>query len=846
MKLIKNIVFCTLFLLTNLQAGISQGLLFQGNNTLIDERTSYSVFEQKQPHFKNTISISFDISIHEFNSFGYIFRLKDTQTNLTYNFTYAYIDNQHSLFKFNSEGKDNLISIELNNDELGRQHWLNLSFTFYLNNHYLLLHINGKEYKVDNLNLPTQLYPHISFGKNEHVVDVPSFALRNLSIKSNNLQYTFPLNESEGNDVHDIKGNVIGHVTNPTWLINKAYYWQHRFTYQSHTVSGINFDEANNKILCFNADSITFFDVATNTTSVNKYKNAMPVDIQLGTSFINQNNGELYVYEVNNLPIGQTTIAALNTATNVWTPVSTAFLTMQLHHHVNYFDAQRNRYLVFGGFGNQRYNKQFLSFNLATNRWDTLHMAGDNITPRYFAGMASQSNNNQLFIFGGMGNESGDQTIGRRYYYDLYQVDLKNNKIKKLWDLTWTNDNIVPTRNMIMLNDSSFYALCYPEHLSNSQLKLYQFSTQTGEYKILGDSIPIRSDKIPTNANLYYSPTLKEFYCTVQIFDDNGASITHVYSLYDPPIDSNNLQLYPSSKNNITKWLWLLLLLPLASLLSLFYKNSKKRQANNNIDLDTPPLIINNKPLTKINIKQKDKANAIYLFGEFTVYDKNDRDITYMFSARLRQAFLLILQHSYNEGISSQHFSEALWPERTEQNVKNLRGVTINQLRKIIADLNGIELVYDKGHFKIIMTDDCYCDYWHFLSIIDVNNSKSNNNNDLTKILLRGKFLKSLNNNLYNTFREQVEAKILFILPVNIENAYKQNNYDQAILLCEALFATNQLNEQALYYIIHSLSKLKQQEEAKKRYAIFSAEYKNTFNQEYTTSFLSILKDEPN
>jgi hypothetical protein len=75
-----------------------------------------------------------------------------------------------------------------------------------------------------------------------------------------------------------------------------------------------------------------------------------------------------------------------------------------------------------------------------------------------------------------MGNESGEQTVGRKYYYDLYKIDLTTKQISKLWEIPWERDNVVPVRGMVILNDSSFYTLCYPEHFSESLLKLYRFS----------------------------------------------------------------------------------------------------------------------------------------------------------------------------------------------------------------------------------------------------------------------------------------------------------------------------------------------------------------------------------
>ena len=71
-----------------------------------------------------------------------------------------------------------------------------------------------------------------------------------------------------------------------------------------------------------------------------------------------------------------------------------------------------------------------------------------------------------------------------------------------------------------------------------------------------------------------------------------------------------------------------------------------------------------------------------------------------MFSAKLKQVFCLILQYSAEGGITSQRLSNVLWPGRPAANVKNSRGVTINNLRKALGELDGIELIYEKGRFK--------------------------------------------------------------------------------------------------------------------------------------------------
>lgn len=89
-------------------------------------------------------------------------------------------------------------------------------------------------------------------------------------------------------------------------------------------------------------------------------------------------------------------------------------------------------------------------------------------------------------------------------------------------------------------------------------------------------------------------------------------------------------------------------------------------------------------------------VNSMYLFGDFSVFDRNGRNISYMFSLRIKQIFCLILRYSDADGISSKQLSDLIWPDKPKDKVKNSRGVAINHLRKILKELDGIELVYEK------------------------------------------------------------------------------------------------------------------------------------------------------
>jgi two-component SAPR family response regulator len=803
------------------------GLKFHGNELPINQRTSYNVFGDKTVAFPNNLDIEFDLSLYPTTAFGYIIRIKNKESNRIYNLFYDGQGANHT-FRFNEEGKNNLIVATIGREELLNMHWFKMKISFDLKSDSIKLTIHNRTFGAGNNNLPDTYYPVILFGKSDHIIDVPSFAIKDLSVGSQE-KFVFALNENKGNVAHDLNGEAFGEVTNPEWLVNDAYHWRYKASFKSRSVAGANYNPEKKEIYYFNGDSLHIYNVRSGAITSQVFDEKCPVKLVLGTNFIDSKRGKLYSYEAYyssaygnyNGP----TVASLDLDTYQWTAENAEQLTSPLHHHGSYFNPFTDRYTIFGGFGRMHYSKDFFSYDLNKKAWDTLGgFTGDFLSPRYFCSVGYLKKTNSVYIFGGMGNESGEQTVGRKYYYDLYKVDLTTKHISKLWEIQWKQDNVVPVRGMVILDDSAFYTLCYPEHFSESFLKLYRFSLKDGDYEILGDSIPIYSDKITTNANLYYDSILNNLFTVVQEFDDDISSDLKIYSLSFPPITAQELASYSREKNN-------LIAIILSSSLAigigyLLYKKLKSRYTVAEIDAKVVSTV-DNKPETTT------RSNAIYLFGEFTVRDRNNRNITYMFSAQLKQIFCLILQYSTTEdGIASQRLSNILWPDKPADKVKNSRGVTINHLRKVLSELDGIELIYDKGYFKIEQSGEFYCDYTRCIQIISTSEVETHRD-ELVEILSRGKFLQLSDHELYDSFKEEVEKKLEPVLLLEMEKSFEAELYQITIALAEAIANIDPLNDAAMTFQIKAMQRLKMNDEARLRYQTFVIEYKKVMGTDY-------------
>lgn len=843
MSVYKKYIFLLTYFFLFPVSSYSYGLRFKGSNYPIDKRTSYRVFDKKVPVYNDYFDVQFDMALYPAVEIGYIVDIRGDYNEQAFNLFFD-IRGEDVLFRLNQEGKSVLIALPVNKEDMTKNHWFKVKIAFDLKHNEVTLKIHNREKTCSGVYLSNSFKPSIVFGRSEHIIDIPSFAINSLSVNGDK-KYIFPLNEAEGESVYDSVGKSYGKVENPEWLINEAFHWKKEYIFSSSSEAGSCYDENNSIIYYFNRDSIFSYNIENRSYEVKKTNGSCPMKLFLASGFFDPVNEKLYVYEVYHEPPydNNPSIVSLDLKTLEWKIEGMHHLDMQLHHHDSYYDVQNGSYTIFGGFGNMYYSNRF--YNLRTGvrdsslnlKWNEITgLSGDRICPRYFSSVGYSPENNSIYIFGGMGNETGEQIVGKRYLHDLYRVNLKDNQINKLWELNG-EPNIVPAHGMTILADSVFYVLQYRESVSRSHLHLYKFSINDGIYNVLGDSIPIISDKITTNAHLYYNERRKRFFATVQeSFDDISSTFT-IYSLLYPPVSYSTYEKV-KSRNNLPYTL-IGGALGIVCVFGLGYiirnKRKPKKYLNKESCIDE---LKSSKSVVKKEIEEKEarRTNAVYIFGNFTVYDNKGRDISYMFSLQIKQCFFLILYYSSFEGISSKELSDRLWPDKPKDKVKNSRGVALNHLRSLLNELDGIMLVYEKGFFKFVLSDTFYCDYLRCMELIS-NKLENPFREEFIKIISRGKFMTFLDNPLFDHFKDDVECKLEVVILEQMRSAFNNNDYHMTINFAKSEFNIDPINEEALSCCIKSYFNLKRENLAIVEYQRFMAEYLKGTGEEYPRPF---------
>lgn len=238
------------------------------------------------------------------------------------------------------------------------------------------------------------------------------------------------------------------------------------------------------------------------------------------------------------------------------------------------------------------------------------------------------------------------------------------------------------------------------------------------------------------------------------------------------------------------------------------------------------------------------ERNSISLFGPFRVVGRDGRDITYLFSPKLKMVFIYILLHSIGKnGVGSADLNAVFWSDKDADKVKNLRNVTINKIRKILGDIDGIELVYEQGLFRIIISEGCFCD---IRQIYDLSGSlhdwrlSKGSQDILDGIFLQGKFLIGIEDPVFDYFRQQIDGYIEHYHTEMMSEYYRSGRYDKVRYLSNSLLMADPLSEIALKYGILANRGSGRGDVAMAMYSSFVKDYKKMMGEDYQVRYEDI------
>ncbi|MCP3933373.1 MAG: hypothetical protein GY705_30255 [Bacteroidetes bacterium] len=804
------------------------GLKFLSKQVFASERTSLSLFP-KFKKFDSGFTLSFDYNIYNTNRFGYVFRIVDSREETGETYLHLIYNPVPLSDTYNLELVSPITHSEINISlPVKEQKKLRFSIHYDALRQEIIMSCNGVTKSLEGVNLNEGLY-NIIFGLWGQNTDVAAMNLRNIRLLENDeTQYFWPLNEYDGTRAIDRVKGVVAEIKNPVWLRNEHFYWKKLRSFEADEMVGVIYKERDQNIYFVNKDSLVIFSPSSDTLQVHNYSNERPFTPNYHFSIYNNATDQIISYDFRFLlaPDGKRPYSILNENTLEWSPIDAANDNIANHHHCIFWNLDSNKVTTFGGYANFEYFNVFRTYDFSTDSWRNQEMTGDTIFPRTHAVIGNDANSGLFYVYGGFGNEKGQQAFGGRIFYDLYAVDIENNKVAKLFDYPNNDYDFIPRGQLIVDNGGKDFYTLGSKMVDQSFLQLFHINPEEGSIHSISDSIPVLFTNMAGNVFLFKNDIVQELYCVSRENTSSGNSLISIYRLKYPPSNLFGEKVQGQSNNKGLVTALILITFLLIGFITGFYFKRKKSVSKRKVEEKTP-----------VEYFRKEK-NAMWFLGEFKVFDIEGKDISYRFSKKLKELFLLVFFETIHyQGISSRKLSETLWPGMDKYHQKNNRGVTINNLRKTLEDLHGVALINSHNKWKIEYSDDFYSDFLEVNKSIKANNF-SETPDSLISLISFGSLLPQLQFDWLDQYKSRYESDILVVLYHICNNYYAERQYLSCLETARIIHEKfDPIDEIALSFKIKALNKIKSQKKAYDEFELFKKKYTATYNDNYVRTF---------
>lgn len=838
------------------------GLYFYSHQVIKDQRTSL-IIGGKEPIVANKgINIEFNLNLRDEQSvFGYVCRVV-MNDSVNIDILSSNIEGEDALWLVYGNDKKQLVKLsEIENFKKGE--WIKVRLSYLPLSKSIEMALNNTVSKIEltDKSLNYNRFEFL-FGVNNNprffTSDAAPIILKDIVISdfSKKILYYWTLREHGDNKIYDNIKKFPAEVKHPLWLIDKHIHWE---LVDSMTVES-------KPLIAFNSDKSALYVVGPSSMFVFNFTNQIHKDTMVykaGKPFealANQLKYNPYYDEIWSYDLDGTKLSRYSFSTNSWSENGIKPIEPSYWHHNVEISPIDSSLICFGGYGYYTYHSVFQKYNIKTSSWEKTPLIND-IQPRYLS--ASAIHNNNMYVFGGFGNKTGEQQLSPHTFCDLYSISLTDMSVTKKWEVQNKYEGMVFSQSLIVdENDSDLYVLGYYGMKFNTWIKLFRLKINEPGLVALGDSIPYQFSDTESFCNVFFTPENDQFTAvtvnrTIQNkyqikFYKLNYPVFQVSDVHQAKIVKKDLPL--SSKSFYWKLFLLIVFLIFilgAGILGAIYKKKNIGWKGRSKNADQEPdfeylsqgdsLYVLNKPVEAI-------SSSFSFIGGFQAIDKNGVDVTASFTPTIKNLILLIILNTFknNKGISSAKLDEILWSDKSETSARNNRNVNINKLRTILEDFDGIHLSNENSYWNIVISSPFTCDY---VSIIQLMEKIKEVDGDISKeeietfisLVSQGALLPNTQTEWVDAFKADYSLTIIDTLSFLAKRAEKEKDYKLLLKLSDAILIQDSIDEDALFFKCKSLVALGKKSAALSFYNNFCKNYKLLLDEQFPTPFNEIL-----
>ena len=825
------------------------GLTFTAHSTNQDQRTTLDLTPHSPLSFpEDGFTLSFDIKLrNELYTYGYVVRVIaddsscfDFISYLLYSrFNIVLTDKDRSIR--NTEIVDSL--------KIVADKWLHVELCFTKDK----IHIVTDDIQATiNHSLESFKNIKICFGSSKHAhffsTDVPPMTIRNVSIANQRGEalYKWDLATHDQKGTFDSVKRRQAIIHNGVWEIDKHTKWT---KLRSLKVSCVNpqiaYDDSSGRFFVVDEKMLYIYHVKTNLIDSIAF-NGHPLKGASSQVVYDSRRNRLISYSPDREKLNIFDFEQASWTLDSSIPIDTR------QHHNRFIDLKRDELIVFGGYGNHRYNAQLSRICLQEPAQWQISALDSCIYPRYLSAMG-QMNEDELLIMGGYGNRSGKQEESPGNFYDLYRLNLSTGKCVKLWEFVNEKDHFTFGNSLIADTVSnSIYALTYNNDRYNTFVYLSRFDLQAHKpvQKIMSDSILYNFLDIRSYCDMFLHRETSSIYTVIVEENEPGMSKVEFYKLAFPPLSKEDISPQLASSSWPIIPITGVLLFILTGMGGIVYYIQKKKKAKVIVTPQpiTNDLLMEETATPMITTLKAKRTSSVLLLGGFQIFDGEGNNITGDFTPTLKQLFLFLLLNSIKngKGTTSQCLDETFWFDMSKSSASNNRNVNIRKLRLIIDKIGDIHITNRNGYWYLELGSSVTCDYQLVMGLLSEikNKSITADKKILSEIVswaMAGTLLPNVSVEWIDEYKSAYYVLLTEVLLSIVKRPDMEKDHRLLLQIADVILLVDNIDEDAIHTKCKVLYQTGQKGLSKQCFNKFCVEYERLLNAKPAFTYEDII-----
>ena len=814
------------------------GLYFRSNydrDQDVKEGTTLHLPAKGFIKYQKVLRLEFDIFFWRKDPFGFLLSAGNDEDPDVFVISYSdYKSADTSFIELTYQDRPSVISIPITDKDQGWKKWKHLTLLLEAKEKRIGL-------SFDNGNIiwhdASGIFPNnlqFRFGQTSHNIEPPRMVLKDIRInKDNNESLFWGLDENVGENVFCKSNNTLqkeGVVRNGIWMKQMHMSWRltDHLKIPAGNFKSIGFDDHSNEYI-FSIDDSLYFINPSNTSKSRRFPfKYLPDD------------GYYYFYDYINLRVlsmhagGGSSVAYYDYHESEWKNFDNSHRSDDLFYQSSVlFDHRNGDLFSLGGYGWYEQKDILQKYDEERDLWNpiTYDVIGETpFFPRSNATSSFDTYSNRYIIFGGGGNESGKQQQGFRELNDLWTLDLTEMAMRQLW-----KDN--PDKNN---EGKNFEYIIVPKHkqifrinvdglpASNFNSNLFSTTFDNKEFQDTGIKMFPRDGE---NENIVHKGFLENTNGLLVVTLDNrkNENILRFHLLSLPIIMSDD------RKNNYAKILGFGLLTLLGVGIWVGNNRSKKVKKKSIIEED-----VNNLTLKHDKIIKK-KGITIYMLDRFRIWiDGKEVNYSDWKSIKARKLFLYILLKN-SHGASISEINSQFWPDVKMESARNSRSVALNRIRNTIEPYGDLIKKID-DRLILLNTDMVYIDYHDLLRLLNDFKKKDMESTPIYPIDLYGKagLLPEIDEDWVDLYRIDLLSMMCNYSKRVADHHMQKEDWGIVEWIGKRMLFWNHFNDDGLYFSVLSNKKMNKVGLSHQIYDDFSKKYENEMGEPYPSSYDSL------